>query len=399
MKKSGGSTLRRLADRAPGPAQAAALAAALGDGPPAQSEALQQRNQTQQTQQGPSEPQQSGETSLKDATARLGEALQALRLDACRLEDFELGRVLGTGSFGRVSLARHHGTGMVCAIKALSKAHIVKNQQISHLRSERDILRLLDHPLVVRMLGCCQDDQCVYFVMEYVPGGEFFSHLKSRGRLSEEAARLYAGEVLLMFEYLHALDVVYRDLKPENLLLDACGHLKLTDFGFAKVIGPRRTYTLCGTPDYLAPEIILNKGHGKAVDWWALGVLIYEMMAGYPPFFDDDPLATYKKILKGNLTFPAHFSVTARDLIRKLLQVDLSKRYGCLVGGVHDIKSHPWFRPLDFAALKARQTAPPIKPTVQGADDASNFEDYSELEPMTHAFKLSSAEQALFTGF
>ncbi|PSC72692.1 AGC kinase [Micractinium conductrix] len=276
---------------------------------------------------------------------------------------------------------------MTCAIKALSKAHIVKNQQISHLRSERDILRLLDHPLVVRMHGCCQDEQCVHFVMEYVAGGEFFSHLKARGRLAEDAARLYAGEVLLMFEYLHSLDIVYRDLKPENLLLDASGHLKLTDFGFAKAIGPRRTYTLCGTPDYLAPEIILNKGHGKAVDWWALGVLIFEMMAGYPPFFDDDPLATYKKILKGAVTFPSHFSV------------DLSKRYGCLVGSVHDIKTHPWFRPLDFAALKTRSLPPPIKPTVTGVDDASNFEDYSDLEPMQHAFKLSSAEQALFAGF
>ncbi|PRW56166.1 cAMP-dependent kinase catalytic subunit beta isoform X6 [Chlorella sorokiniana] len=310
-----------------------------------------------------------------------------------------VGRVLGTGSFGRVSLARHRASGLVCAIKALSKAHIVKNQQIAHLRSERDILRALDHPLLVRMHGCFQDEQCVYFVMEYVPGGEFFSHLKARGKLGEEAARLYAGEVLLMFEYLHSQDIVYRDLKPENLLLDAQGHLKLTDFGFAKAIGPRRTYTLCGTPDYLAPEIILNKGHGKAVDWWALGVLVYEMMAGYPPFYDDDPLATYRKILKGTVTFPSHFSVTARDLIRKLLQVDLSKRYGCLAGGVNDIKSHPWFRPLDFAALKHRTAMPPIRPSVRSADDASNFDDYSDLGPMQHAFQLSATEQALFVGF
>lgn len=331
--------------------------------------------------------------------SQVADTLKAsLKLDSCRLEDFEIGRVLGTGSFGRVSLARHRASGAVCAIKALSKAHIVKNQQISHLRSERDILRSVDHPLIVRMWGSCQDESCVYFVMDFVAGGEFFSHLKARGRLTEESARFYAAEVLVMFEYLHTQDIVYRDLKPENLLLDAEGHLRLTDFGFAKAVGAKRTYTLCGTPDYLAPEIILNKGHGKAVDWWAFGVLIFEILAGYPPFYDDDPLGTYKKILKGSVSFPNHFSVTVRDLIRKLLQVDLSKRYGCLAGGVKDIRTHPWFRSVDFAAVARRAHEAPIRPSVAGPDDASNFE-HQDLPPLQHEFQLSQAEQALFAGF
>jgi protein kinase A len=146
------------------------------------------------------------------------------------------------------------------------------------------------------------------------------------------------------------------------MLLDSTGHLKLADFGFAKILpGGKRTYTLCGTPDYLAPEVILNKGHGRAVDWWALGILIYEMLAGYPPFCDSEALGTYQRILGGTLTFPPHISPAARDLIRRLLQADLSKRYGCLAGGAQDIKSHQWFRPVNFAALKARSTLAPIR--------------------------------------
>ena len=146
------------------------------------------------------------------------------------------------------------------------------------------------------------------------------------------------------------------------MLLDSEGHLKLADFGFAKRLpGGKRTYTLCGTPDYLAPEVILNKGHSRAVDWWALGILIYEMLAGYPPFCDSEALGTYQRILKGTLTFPSHISPAAKDLIRRLLQTDLSKRYGCLAGGAQDIKTHQWFRPVNFAALKARKIEPPIR--------------------------------------
>jgi len=146
------------------------------------------------------------------------------------------------------------------------------------------------------------------------------------------------------------------------MLLDSVGNLKLTDFGFAKELpGAKRTYTLCGTPDYLAPEVILNKGHGRAVDWWALGVLMYEMLAGYPPFCDDDAMGTYDRILRGTLAFPGHISPHARDLIRRLLQADLSKRLGCLAGGATDVKMHPWFRGVNFGALKSGKIEPPIR--------------------------------------
>lgn len=155
--------------------------------------------------------------------------------------------------------------------------------------------------------------------------GDFFTYLRTKGKLDENAARFYAAQVLLSFEYIHNLNIIYRDLKPENLLLDEKGNIKIADFGFAKTIDVR-TFTLCGTPDYLAPEIILNKGHGKPVDWWTFGVLIYEMVAGYPPFYDEEASGTYQKILDCKLSFPSHFSRSAKDLVRKLLTPDLTKR-------------------------------------------------------------------------
>jgi serine/threonine protein kinase len=157
----------------------------------------------------------------------------------------------------------------------------------------------------------------------------------------------YSSQVALMFEYLHSLNIIYRDLKPENILIDNEGYLKLTDFGFAKYC-ETRTYTLCGTPEYLAPEVLLNKGHGKPVDWWTLGILTYEMIAGIDPFNDDDPMAIYQKILKGKIKFPRDFDKDAKSLVKHLLVADVTKRYGCLKNGSNDIKNHRWFKSLDW---------------------------------------------------
>ncbi|GMH37500.1 hypothetical protein BSKO_05373 [Bryopsis sp. KO-2023] len=325
-------------------------------------------------------------------------ASSKLPLGTCKLKDFDVGKVLGTGSFGRVFIAKHKPSGLTCAVKALSKAQIFKNGQLQHLKEERNISATLNNEFLVKLLGSFQDPNCVYLVLEFVPGGEFFTHLRTAGRFSEATAKFYGAEVLTAFEHLHSLNIVYRDLKPENMLLDVEGHVKVTDFGFAKII-KRRTFTLCGTPDYLAPEIILNRGHGLAVDWWAFGVLLYEMLAGYPPFYDDDPMTTYKRILAGRLEFPTHFSATARDLIKKLLQGDLTRRLGNLAGGVKDIKNHPWFKDIDFKAVAEKKTRPPIVPLVLSTQDTSNFEDYSSLPPMVHDQKLSSTEQMLFQEF
>mmetsp|Transcript_15218 Transcript_15218/g.49953 ORF Transcript_15218/g.49953 Transcript_15218/m.49953 type:complete len:373 (+) Transcript_15218:124-1242(+) len=321
-----------------------------------------------------------------------------LTLDACTYDDFEPGPILGTGSFGRVVLAKHRGKGTVVAIKILSKAQIIRTKQVTHIQAEKDILTMVNFPFIVNLVASMQDPEALYFVLEYVVGGEFFTHLRSAGRFSEDTTRFYAAEIMLTFEYLHNMDIIYRDLKPENLLLDKQGHLKITDFGFAKQI-EHRTYTLCGTPDYLAPEIILNKGHGKPVDWWALGVLIYEMLAGYPPFYDDEPWGTYQKILDGKLDFPSHFSRSSRDLVKKLLQADLTKRYGNLKGGARDIKVHPYFAGTDWGAVVRRELPAPIKPIVKGEDDVSNFDDYSDVGPLEHEFVLNESDQELFNSF
>ena len=192
------------------------------------------------------------------------------------------------------------------------------------MKSEITILSMINHPFLIKMDGISQDSKYLYILLEFIPGGELFTYLRTVQCLKHEDARFYAGQVVLMFDYLHQKDIVYRDLKPENLLIAQNGYLKLTDFGFAKVI-ENRTYTLCGTPEYLAPEILLQKGHGKPVDWWCLGILIYEMIVGIDPFSDDEPMAVYQNILKGKVRFPSNFNKDAKSLVKHLLVAELAK--------------------------------------------------------------------------
>ncbi|KAG2238061.1 hypothetical protein INT48_002628 [Thamnidium elegans] len=294
-----------------------------------------------------------------------------------KLDDFHLLRTLGTGSFGRVHLAQSRHNGRYYAIKVLKKTEVVRLKQVEHTNNEKHILEAVANPFLVNLWGTFQDDANLYMVMDYVPGGELFSVLRKSKRFPDHVAKFYAAEVTLAIEYLHNKDVVYRDLKPENLLLDTNGHIKITDFGFAKHV-PDITWTLCGTPDYLAPEVIQSKGYSKAVDWWSLGVLIFEMLAGYPPFYDDDHLKLYEKILQGKIRWPSYFDPNAKDLLKHLLTSDLSRRYGNLKNGANDIKNHPWFQGVDFERVANRQIRAPYIPQIRGDGDASHFDRYPE---------------------
>jgi serine/threonine protein kinase len=187
----------------------------------------------------------------------------------------------------------------------------------------------------------------VYLAFEYVQGGEIFRLLRKENMFPNDVALFYITEIVLALEYLHRQKIAYRDLKPENLLVASDGHLKITDFGFAKRIDDR-TFTLCGTPEYLAPEIIMSAGHNMGVDWWALGILIFEMLAGYPPFYDSNPYEVYRKITIGHFEYPAQVSINARKLISGLIEHDLSKRFGCMKNGADDVKNHIWFKGVDW---------------------------------------------------
>jgi serine/threonine protein kinase len=242
-----------------------------------------------------------------------------------KLSDFTLVRTLGTGTFARVCLVRpasdtsplepannyssdsespsQHKQPEVYALKILRKTEVIKLKQIDHVRHERAILaQVAGHPFITNLLASFSDHDSLYMLLDYVPGGELFSYLRKLRRFDERVARFYGAEIVLVLQYLHEEQggVAYRDLKPENLLLDGDGHIKLVDFGFAKRLGhdgenPVETYTLCGTPEYLAPEVIHNKGHTTAVDWWALGILLYEFLTGYPPFWHQNPMEIYKQ--------------------------------------------------------------------------------------------------------
>ncbi|CAD7081429.1 unnamed protein product [Hermetia illucens] len=302
-----------------------------------------------------------------------------------------------TGTFGRVCLCKDKQTDTFGAMKILTMTDVIRLKQVEHVKNEKNILAEVDHPFIVNMLWSTKDDCCLYMLFEYVCGGELFTYLRNAGRFSASAANFYATEIILALEYLHSLMIVYRDLKPENLLINRDGHLKITDFGFAKKLRDR-TWTLCGTPEYLAPEIIQSKGHNRAVDWWALGILIYEMIIGYPPFYDDNPFGIYEKILSGKIDWPKNMDPVAKDLVKKLLVLDRTKRLGNMKNGADDVKKHRWFKNINWTDVLNKKTQPPIIPEVHFEGDTSNFDEYPETD-WKAARSLDESDMQLFDDF
>jgi len=341
------------------------------------------------------------ETKTSSATENVSEFRKLFEgISSLGVKSFTLGPTLGTGTFGRVRLVTytHNSKPYYFALKMLKKTEIIRLKQVEHIKAEKSILSRINHPFIVNLYAAFQDEKNLFMLMEYVIGGELFSQLRKVGRFSNDTSRFYAAEIVLALEYLHAQNIVYRDLKPENLLIDKEGHMKITDFGFAKQVEDR-TWTLCGTPEYLAPEIIQSKGHGKAVDWWALGILIYEMLAGFPPFYDENPFGIYQKILAGKIEFPRHFDVNAKDLVKKLLLADRTKRFGCLKAGADDIKKHKWFKGMDWAKVIARELKPPFVPAYQAPNDTSNFDKYPDSVEDRNPPQLKDKDKEAFADF
>lgn len=294
------------------------------------------------------------------------------------ISDYIFLETIGVGSYGRVRLCRNKKTNKVFAVKMLKKSEIIRMKQVDHVFSEYTILASIFHPFIVELKGVnFTDPSYLYFILEYIPGGEMFTLLRDKNSFPANQAKFYAAHIVTIFDYLHSKNIIYRDLKPENILIQPSGFLKLTDFGFAKYI-TGQTYTLCGTPEYLAPEIIANKGHGKPVDWWTLGILLYEMMVGIDPFNDPDPMMVYQKIIKGKIKFPKNIDKDGKSLIKHLLVGDVSKRYGCLKRGVKDIIQHKFFENFDWNGLLFRTMRPPYVPKVKNNEDTANYNEYPD---------------------
>uniref|UniRef100_A0A146L1V6 cGMP-dependent protein kinase n=2 Tax=Lygus hesperus TaxID=30085 RepID=A0A146L1V6_LYGHE len=295
------------------------------------------------------------------------------------LEDLDIVATLGVGGFGRVELVASRA-GAVYALKLLKKSHIVDTHQQAHVYSERSIMFSCRSPFITRLYQTFKDEKYVYLLMEACLGGEVWSLLRDRTCFDDSTACFVTACVILALEYLHRRNIVYRDLKPENLLLDATGYVKLVDFGFAKKLSSSsgKTWTFCGTPEYVAPEVILNRGHDKAVDYWALGILMHELLTGAPPFSAKDPMKTYTLILKGieSVSFPRHVTRTAQNLIKKLCKDVPGERLGSHHSGISDIKKHKWFQGFDWSGLEARDLTPPIIPKLCGPTDTSNFDKF-----------------------
>jgi serine/threonine protein kinase len=302
------------------------------------------------------------------------------------LSQFTVNKVIGRGGYGKVCLVTYQPTGEVYAMKSLSKAKLAEHNLVDRTLAERDVLINVNHPFLVSAKFSFTTESKVVMVMDYVPGGEIFQRLRVERRFAEDRVKLYTAELILAIEYLHALGVVHRDLKPENILIDREGHLKITDYGLVKLhmTNDSKTRTFCGTPDYMAPEIIVNEGYGLMVDWWSIGILTFEMLYGGPPFQDQNTAKLYQLILNSEIRFPTLYPV-ANQFIAALCKKKPEERLG--FRSIDDIKSHAWFAGTDWTAIKELRVPTPWKPPIRDNLDVGQFDSEFTQEPNVLTFE------------
>ena len=298
--------------------------------------------------------------------------------------DYKPLKLLGRGSFGEVLLVRLKATNKIYAMKILEKKLLKIKKQQSHTKTERDLMVRINCPFIVNIKSAFQDETNLYLVSEFMQGGDMFFHLHDGGIIvfNTEKTKFYIIELILALEFLHKNNMVYRDLKPENILLDAKGHIKLTDFGLSKILEEEddKAYTICGTPQYLAPEILLRQGYDKMIDWWSLGCIMYEMLTGRLPFAIKRGCKMSMKLYEKKVFFPSNIDNKAQDLIEKFLIVNPKERLG--IEGSESIKSHPFFEGVDWNLAYEKKLNPPFIPKLKSDTDLRYFDNIFTDEPI-----------------
>ena len=323
------------------------------------------------------------------------------------MNDLQMIRIIGAGTFGKVWLCTKKGSNVAYALKSQLKKQLIEYNQAEGVIREKNIMEKLNHPFIIKMVGSFKDDHKLYMLLKLYQGGELQTviHTDTRDGIPEWAAKFYAANILEGLCYMHHRNIIYRDLKPENVLLNKNGYCVIVDLGFAKVVNGK-TYTFCGTPLYLAPEIIMQKGHDKGADHWSWGVLLYEMIVGMTPFYDGivDQMGLFKNIVKCKMEFPEgdFMSEESKDLIKRILVVRPEDRLGSFAAGEKDIKEHPFFNDINWEEIQNMEAKVPFQPKVKDYLDGSNFDDYGKLEAKEKKAKmvnLTAAEQRMFDDF